>query len=665
MPFSDTERLRLSEKLFYQITGTANASPGEQFWYNETLEWAPITPPVRLWNDFSTIPGALTPTAADAAVAANPTIMEKRKVRLTLRLESNERAYLARATYGDHTSVMRDNGIQPQLIQTAGGPSSGYIARLYHGDPDAAGVEITTTQHGGGDGSPAWAFSYATGVILISTDQRSTFKSYYDTNGLWLVWYRYIGDTGGGGGAGTPITTAEDFNMTVDYATGSSPPAGTVISTQAEFDALGAPLKYPQEAQEVMPEFQDHIVVANCLAGNQYGKPGTQPTYPAMLTYQPPQTTNKNPDNDFSDFDTFGPGLKFVGETADIETGIAGTTTSYIFTRAAGTWTPDAHVGQYFEVTSGPGIGSISVIESNTATVLNLTGSLAAAGSVTGKIWDNATTFLPNDGISDTWAGIYTPFFTYGADSLPVVFKNINIGSPTKRLPDSWVAGVVTFSQCSIYVGGGFGQLAMNNGALRLNDCYVNNGGAGSYSIGGGERALVQFDGTLVNGPVAGGRMVLAFVGNWVSLNLIDTVIIPDSGFTGDLVQLVGKMRMLGGGWTRLRGNGLCDGIGFNQDGSSTPRIRNPGNIQIDDCDNAVRVPSGCEITSLTPFHSGSSGNSTGWLIAGGASVIAQSPANIGATTDITIDGIDHDYSDLGSIGDGITGRYGSRILRR
>lgn len=199
MAFSDTERLRIAEKLLYQIIGTANAPPGEQFWYNEAFGWAPIIPPSRIWVDFTSIPGAPTPTDADNAVAANPTIMEKRKQRLTLRLESNDRAYLARSVYGDNSSAVLENGIQPQLHQINGGPSAGYIARLYHGDPDGGGSEITTTQHGGADGSPAWAFSYATGILLVSTDQRATFRSYYDTDGLWLVWYRYIGDVGGGG----------------------------------------------------------------------------------------------------------------------------------------------------------------------------------------------------------------------------------------------------------------------------------------------------------------------------------------------------------------------------------------------------------------------------------------------------------------------------------
>jgi hypothetical protein len=193
MAFSTTEKVNNADKLAQQIIGTANAAPGAQFWYNEAFGWAPVTPPNKLWDAFNSIPGATNPTEADSAVTSNPTILEKRKVRLTLRLESNDRAYLARQTFGDNTSDTYENWIQPSLVQYQGGASNGYIVRLYHGDPDAAGVEITTTQHGGTDGSPAWLWNYSFGLLLVSTDQRSTFRSYYDTNGLWLVGYRYIG----------------------------------------------------------------------------------------------------------------------------------------------------------------------------------------------------------------------------------------------------------------------------------------------------------------------------------------------------------------------------------------------------------------------------------------------------------------------------------------
>jgi hypothetical protein len=193
MPFTDHEKLIAAYDLLQQISGVNLAPPGEGFWYNEHFPWSPTVPPSKVWSDFFRIPSALTPAQADAAVVANPDILEKRKIRLTVKIDSNNRAYLARTIWGDNTSDLLGNGIQPSLFQVGGGPSNGYVARLYRGDPDSGGIELPTTYLGGPDGSPSWSFNYSVGIVLVSTDHRVDFKSLYDTYGLWVVWYRYIG----------------------------------------------------------------------------------------------------------------------------------------------------------------------------------------------------------------------------------------------------------------------------------------------------------------------------------------------------------------------------------------------------------------------------------------------------------------------------------------
>lgn len=198
MPFSSEEKREKADKLSLQITGSANAPSGKKWWYNEDKYWAPITPPNKLWNDFDSIPGAANPTEADTAVTNNPTILEKRKIRLTLDATSNNRQFVARQTYNDNSTPIYENWIQPSLIRDNGAASNGYIVRLYHGDPDAAGVEITTTYNAGGDGAPCWEWFYQTGILAVSTDQSSNFSTFYTTNGLWVNAYRYIGTTGGG-----------------------------------------------------------------------------------------------------------------------------------------------------------------------------------------------------------------------------------------------------------------------------------------------------------------------------------------------------------------------------------------------------------------------------------------------------------------------------------
>ena len=71
MAFNSTEKTNIAYKLFYQIAGTANASPGAQYWYNESLAWSPIIPLNKLWVNFYNIQPASNKTQADANVLVN------------------------------------------------------------------------------------------------------------------------------------------------------------------------------------------------------------------------------------------------------------------------------------------------------------------------------------------------------------------------------------------------------------------------------------------------------------------------------------------------------------------------------------------------------------------------------------------------------------------
>jgi len=198
MPFSDEEIRVKSDKLSLQISGGADQAPGKKFWYNEEHPWSPIVVPDNIWSDFATIPPATTPAQADANAIANPTIIERLETRLTNNPTSNNRQYEARQTYGDRTSDIYVNWIQPALVRDSGAPSNGYIIRLYNGDPSGGGVELPTTWNGGPDGAPSWEWNYSTGVLKVSTDQSANYGAIDAGAGLWVQGFRYIGPTGGG-----------------------------------------------------------------------------------------------------------------------------------------------------------------------------------------------------------------------------------------------------------------------------------------------------------------------------------------------------------------------------------------------------------------------------------------------------------------------------------
>jgi hypothetical protein len=211
MAFTTAERIAKSDKLSQQISGSANASPSEKFWYNEQVPYAEIVPLQKIWNDWFLLPGAATPTDADNAVLLNPTILEKRKVRLTLDAGSNQRSYQARMTYGDITSDFYENWIQPSLIRNNGDMSAGYIVRLFSGDPDTTGVELPTSYLSDVTGAPSWEWNYSMGLLLVSTDQSAAYYSDYFLSGLYVVGYRYIGPTGGGASSGGSLNQAYNY----------------------------------------------------------------------------------------------------------------------------------------------------------------------------------------------------------------------------------------------------------------------------------------------------------------------------------------------------------------------------------------------------------------------------------------------------------------------
>jgi hypothetical protein len=235
MAFSNTEKINSANKLSQQITGSADENPGIKHWYNEDHEYVPTISPSHIWNDFYTLPGAATPTEADTNVLLFPALIEKSKIRLTHNTTSNYRQFECRMVFGDRTSGMYENWLQPSLIKKDGSLSAGYIVRFYHGDPDLVGfVELPTSYLSSTDGSPSWEFNYSMGLLKVATSNSSTYENHFNDNGLFIVGYRYIGTTGGGG-AGTGNTLNQSYNQ-------GGPGAGRIITVNSgpvEFLASG------------------------------------------------------------------------------------------------------------------------------------------------------------------------------------------------------------------------------------------------------------------------------------------------------------------------------------------------------------------------------------------------------------------------------------------
>ncbi|RLC87099.1 MAG: hypothetical protein DRJ03_06970 [Chloroflexi bacterium] len=214
MPFTVNEYLKFSSKGWLGLLGSGNrlTAPDNLAWYEERYTIDTIVKPDQIWADFTTIPEAANLAAAQAAAAANPTIIED----LSLAASAihctpslNNKLFMATSTYGDLDTRLK-NWLMPQLFPQAGTslPSIGYMCRVWQGDPNAGGTEITTTA-GKVDAATAWFMNFGAGAVLFSSDEALIL----DPTDIWITGFRYIGATGGSGGGaisveynGTPLT---------------------------------------------------------------------------------------------------------------------------------------------------------------------------------------------------------------------------------------------------------------------------------------------------------------------------------------------------------------------------------------------------------------------------------------------------------------------------
>lgn len=218
------------------------------------------------------------------------------------------------------------------------------------------------------------------------------------------------------------ISSLSDINMAVDYATGTSPPYGTMVRNQAEYDALGITLKYPQDALDILPPILNHRAVVALAAGNHYAKDASSgrgdgaviDTFHMPITYGP---SDHYPALILSPTPAgITHGVRFVGSTTTIEAGIAGTWTtgipgSNLFTRSSGTWVPDELKGKRLSITSGAGAGSIRVIISNTTNTLMVASNVTAGGAAVISTFSLASILVPR--LSPGGTLVKTLFFDY------------------------------------------------------------------------------------------------------------------------------------------------------------------------------------------------------------------------------------------------------------
>ncbi len=207
MGFSNQERINLNSKALQAGVLDGNASA---VWYETFFPFGFILGSESVFTQMAALRAlpAANLAAAQTNASNNPSLIQDKSaaanaVRLTLVSGTNNTTFAAYSTYNDTTSALLENWLLPQLIpQSTGSPSNGYAVRLFNGDPNAGGTEITTTDGTTGTGvnkTVGWVWNYARGLLLLSSDFFTQTGINAGTFNPYVLGFRYIGTTAGSG----------------------------------------------------------------------------------------------------------------------------------------------------------------------------------------------------------------------------------------------------------------------------------------------------------------------------------------------------------------------------------------------------------------------------------------------------------------------------------
>ena len=249
MGFSNQKRINANTKALQANVIDANSIAQ---WYESRNQFAFLLNGNKILTQLSSVPSASSLSVARSNASSSPTIISDLSqttsaVRLTAVAGTNSTTYIAYSTYNDASSSVLDNWIQPQLIsQSNGAPSIGYSIILYDGDPNTTGVEVTTTDGTTGTGQTktvGWIWNYATGILLLAEDFKSSVSDPY------VMGFRYIGSNANDSSSGNTLVFTADETIAsgdlVRFVTSSDSglTAGRVIkssaTTENDADCIG------------------------------------------------------------------------------------------------------------------------------------------------------------------------------------------------------------------------------------------------------------------------------------------------------------------------------------------------------------------------------------------------------------------------------------------
>jgi len=157
------------------LTGTKKAG------FAEALPSPLIIADGSVWTESGLIP--TTPPGSDSS-QVKVYLAGSSGLRLTLdSTVAGNRAFIAYTTYNNTSSARLTNWIDTQF-------GDNYIIKVYKGDPNSGGVQLSASGSGSNDG---WFFDYSAGVLNFND---TNVPSGVTGTNIYVVGYRYIGNTG-------------------------------------------------------------------------------------------------------------------------------------------------------------------------------------------------------------------------------------------------------------------------------------------------------------------------------------------------------------------------------------------------------------------------------------------------------------------------------------
>lgn len=157
------------------LTGTKKAP------FGEAIPSPLVVPATNIWSDSSLIP--TTPpgsTGAIVQVYLAGTSGHRMTADSTI---SGNRTFIAYSTYNNTSTAILGNWIDTSF-------GADYIVKVYKGDPNSGGVQLSAAGSGSND---TWFFDYSSGVLNFNG---TSVPSGVTSSNIYIVGYRYVGGTG-------------------------------------------------------------------------------------------------------------------------------------------------------------------------------------------------------------------------------------------------------------------------------------------------------------------------------------------------------------------------------------------------------------------------------------------------------------------------------------